>query len=204
MEHPILFGVHRVRGPEQDTRPRFSFSQSEARRRDFIVNHPSGNQRLVEYPTPDMPEIDVRTRLQKAGLILGVQLNSEDRLDYFRIPASSRPIVYDLKSDAQGAFSYGDDQLFFDIGELLGLVCHETDGKVLSGGIGLQVALVEFTRTDERRLYFIPGVESSIKETNGMNNPTDFYAQKLSSEFGDRFENYAEYFRMGFAEASQE
>lgn len=203
MEIPRINRFNGMTGPERATGSRYSFSDTALAREDRVITHPSSKVRTLEYPAPDADKEVVRNQLRRAGLLLGRPLERSEGIDAFRIPLSSRPIIYDVQSEAKGAFSYGDDQLFYDLGELLAKAYEVTDGGLISGEIGRDVAFVEFTQPSERRLFLVPGVESSFNIAPDVNDALTYYVEKLQQEFSDEHPDAASYFRMGFTEVGE-
>lgn len=114
---------------------------------------------------------------------------------------ASRPIVYDARSTAHGAFSYGDDVLFYDLGDLLAKTHLVTGGQLITSEVGKHVAIVEFTKPNERRLFLVPGVEQFVDALPEDIDPLTHYSAQLAEEFGARFDEAAVFFNMGFNEA---
>ncbi len=183
---------------ERDTESRSSLVNGVIER-DWWTNHPAGRHRLVMYPEGTPEQQAYRSRLRSAGLILGKMISSSEGKAVYRIPRSARKITYDASSYATGAFTYGDDELFYDIGSLLANVSAACGpNKVIQAPVEDSFAIVEFTRPSERQLYFAPGVERWV-----VDNPTEgpvigYYAEALSEQFAGRFANAAFNFRMGY------
>lgn len=165
-----------------------------------MLTHPSGQTRVIEYPRLDSEREWVRDGLRMAGLLLGHQVESEEGREAFRIPPSSRPILHEASSTAHGAYSYGDDTLFYDLGALLAESYRATNGRLVAEQVSKNIALVEFTRPDERRLFLVPGVEAVADFAAAETDPLAYYTDMLSRELGDRFQVAAQYFAMGFNE----
>jgi hypothetical protein len=187
--------------PERSTGSRYSFANASLSREDHVLTHPSSRIRMIEYPTPDPVHEAIRSKLRSAGILLGHLIGTEEGRDAFRVPPSTRPVIYDAQSAAHGAFSYGDDQLFYDLGELLAKTYQATEGGVLTADIGQNVAFVEFTQPAERRLFLVPGVEHTIEDVEPGVDPLTHYAAPLRQAFGAKFQDSAVYFQMGFNEA---
>ncbi len=189
---------------ERDTTPRYSLAYELIGSDDTIVRHPGGGSaRIVSYPQARGRKSVIREVLLGKGLILGrVRSEIDDKEQQFIVPTSARPIAYDARVDAPGAFSYNDEQLFFDLGNLLGeLYLSDQEEPVVVGNIGRAVALVEFTRPNERQLYFVPGIERIIETLPVGFEPSEYYTDSLMQTFGHRFDLAAVSFRMGFSEA---
>lgn len=189
--------------PESLTRPRYSLAYDLIGSADTIVRHVSGNVRLVSYDKPTPKQAKIRKRLLERGLVLGTIISEpNDQQQLFRVPKSARPIAYDAQVQSSGAFSYNDEQLFFDLGHLLGELHEITDmSYVIDGDIGRAVAFVEFTDPGERQLFLAPGIEKTLKHINHQTKPLDYYSDSLTQTFGHRFEQAIYYFGMGFTEA---
>ncbi len=206
MSTPKAFRHQQPSSPEHATSVRYSLALETVRSTDMMVGHPSGRMRVISYPAPtDERRKGYGERLWEKGLILGEKLGAETaRTNAFKVPLSARPIAYDESSDSQGAFSYGDDQLFFDLGGLLASPYNPETGQnvTVTGEVGRAIAFVEFTHSDERRLFFVPGVERIAGEMS-LEESRDYYVEQLTAEFGPAFERGADYFLMGFAEATE-
>lgn len=188
--------------PENDTYPRYSLADEALHIRDAFITHPAGKLRLIEYPFPtDEITRNYYYRLHAANLILGEVLPSyEPSMQYVRIPNSARPLIYDSVSDSEGAYSYGDDQLFYDLGRLLGKAS-KLD-LIVTSDIGRATAYVEFTKPneDESRVLFQPGVEYRVVDGAGGHDIAEEYAAKLTSEFNDQFTTVQQFYNMGLAD----
>lgn len=190
---------------ERKTTARYSLEYDLIGSEDIIVRHPSGGGvRVIEYERADVARSYLREVLLDKGLILGRILGDKrDKKQHFAIPKSARPISYDASVDDTGAFSYNDEQMFFDLGSLLGEVYKATQEKpVITGDIGRAVAFVEFTRPDERQLYLVPGVERITDSLETGTSPLGYYAEKMTEAFGHRFDTASLSFRMGFSDAT--
>lgn len=189
---------------ELPTKTRFSLAYDVVGSSDILVKHPAGSTRIVEYTQSDPRQAAIRESLIQRGLILGKVISSdEDATLAFKVPKSARPIAYDACVVSQGIFSYNDERLFYDLGNLLGELYVARDEKLVdSGDIGRTIAFVEFTDQDERRLYFVPGIEKVCETLDDGVSPLGYYAGKLTEGFGHRFDNAGLQFRIGFAEAT--
>ncbi|MEO5627533.1 MAG: hypothetical protein ABIQ89_01435 [Candidatus Saccharimonadales bacterium] len=197
MEIPRINGLN---NGERPTGSRYSFSSQRLARVDRLVVHPSAKVRTLEYPAADAEHEVTRDKLRNSGVLLGHQLDRAGSVDLFRIPAASRPIIYDAHSEAKGAFSYGDDQLFYDLGELLAKTYKVTDGGLVTSKVGEDIAFVEFTQPAERRLFLVPGVEQAITALPEVTDPIDYYVTKIKDELATTDRELLAYFRMGFSE----
>lgn len=190
--------------PEKATSTRYSLADPTIGVRDGLIHHASGKVRMVQTPISTDEKADrLFRRLYNEGLVLGKLLPSFQEAPTtrtFRVPNAARPLIYDSVSEAGGAFSYGDDQLFYDLGELLGRA--QNIGITVESAIGRAVAFVEFTQPDEPRVLFQPGVEYRVSFDETAPNATDEYATRLAAEFGAQFSNVEQYFRMGMGEAT--
>lgn len=193
---------------ERETNARYSLAYDRIGSEDImLLRHPSGGAvRVIAYESADEQRSQLRDRLVAKGLILGMIIgDAEDTKQHFKVPKSARPIAYDANVEASGAFSYNDEQMFFDLGQLLAELYQASDVKlVLSGDVGRSVAFVEFTHHDERQLYLVPGVERVMESLETDVSPIGFYTERLTEAFGHRFDNAAISFRMGFSEAIRE
>lgn len=191
------------RDPESSTQPRYSLSYDLIGSSDTLVNHVSGPVRIVNYEASDGRSLKVREALSRKGLILGADISASSHgVQTYRVPKSARPISYDARVRATGAFSYNDEQLFFDMGNLLGNLYSSIDqNSVAIGDIGRAIAFVEFTEPNERQLYFVPGIEKIVETLDPRFSPLDYYVERFSTAFDGRFDEYQEYLTMGFTEA---
>lgn len=187
---------------ERLTGARYSLANPRIASEDFFITHMSGRIRLVSYPAPRSEgKRTIRDTLKGEGLVLGVPLFEKSHgKQVYRVPSSARPISYDSSSHAQGAFSYGDDRLFYDLGYLLGSA--QSMGFVLDEEIGHSVALVEFSRPEEKQLFFIPGIECLMDFNMDGEDHLGHYTDSLRREFGGRFMDGDVFFRMGFSDAA--
>ena len=190
--------------PEAPTPPRYSLAYDAIGSRDMLVKHTSGAVRVVSYERSHGGQTRVREALLQHGLIVGAVLSEVDaEIQAFRVPKSARPIAYDASVETAGAFSYNDEQLFFDLGCLLGELAICTDETtVITGDIGRTITFIEFTQPSERQLFFVPGVEKVTASLQEGIEPLGYYADKLTEAFGHRFDTAGLFFRMGFGEAT--
>ncbi len=187
-------------GRERMTSLRYSLANENIGSHDELINHPSGQVRLIRYPTPSPEGLLVRQQLIDRGLILGaLQTGSEEAEQAFVVPLSARPIGYDAGQRLEGAFTYADQQMFHDLGDMLGVLSRlQTRQFALKGDIGRLIVLVEFRRPNERQLYFVPGVEVMKRAQPLDTPPLDYYCGRLESQFGKRFAEVTRYFSQGF------
>lgn len=188
---------------ESRTPPRYSLAYDKIGSQDIRLNHVSGPIRLVMYEHGDKRQVVVQRILQKKGLIAGVPLEAaRAKEQVYRIPTSARPIAYDARVDTAGTYSYNDQQLFFDLGSLLGTLYTATkDPLVVVGDLGKSMTFVEFTQPSERQLYFVPGIEKIVKAAGSDIEPVEYYLERLSEAFDYRFDDRSPYFRQGFSNA---
>lgn len=192
---------------ERRTNPRYNLAHEHIGSKDIVVRHPTGDPvRIVTYPAARGREALVREALISRGLILGQVLSGvDDDEQQFLVPTSARPIAYDARVDAPGAFSYNDEQLFFDLGGLMAALYQSSDeGSVIEGDVGHAVAFVEFTRPNERQLFFTPGVERITQPLPVGVSPINYYSDSLALTFGARFNLISINFAMGFSDALAE
>lgn len=167
-----------------------------------MIEHVAGLVRIVSYPTPKSSEaVDAKRILNNSGLLLGREIDDDDvGKSSFKIPNSARPLSYDANSESEEAYSYSDGRLLYDLGALLGQVY--SHDLVLDGQLGSNVAIVEFTHSQDRRLFLVPGVECYAKSINEGENPFEYYESKIDDEFHNRFSAAKPSFRIGFDTAS--
>ncbi len=200
----------RTSSGEYPTAARNSFASDTLGIEDNIYRHPSGKIRFLTYPKKPGLRNEVLERLISKDLIIGKRV--EDRSDklVFVIPRSSRPLTHEAASGSEGAFTYGDQELFFDLGMCLGSVASLSQNEGMwsviqappNTSLGDLVSIQEFTRPGEARLGLIPGVEQCVVEVDKriFPDPIAAYGGQLEEVFGSRFHDAAIYFRMGFNE----
>lgn len=191
--------------PEESKTPlRYSLAYEKIGSSDIRLNHVSGSVRLVMYEKGDKRQTAVRRILQNKGLIAGVPLAApREKEQIFRVPNSARPIAYDARVDTAGTYSYNDQQLFFDLGSLLGTLYTATkEPLVVVGDLGKSMTFVEFTQPSERQLYFVPGIEKIVQPAGSDIEPVEYYLERLSEAFDYRFDDRSPYFRQGFSNAT--
>ncbi len=195
---------------EFDTQPRHSLTYELIGTVDRFVKHPStvshnarttsNAVRLVEYSDVNEEQLAVRSMLVDRGLVLGALLtDEEDEKQVFRIPRSARPIKHESSVQASSHFSYNDAEIFFGVGSMVGILRDlDNEQRVLIGDIGMLVTMIEFTPPNQKPLSLAPGVEKAIVSLPAAVNPTEYYIEKLTAEFGDRFNWNKESFIEGF------
>lgn len=202
--------IPKVSSAEYPTAARSSFASEALGIQDTIYRHPSGKIRFLSYPKKRSPKNEVLEQLISKGLIIGKRAEDDSGKLVFVIPRSSRPLTHEAASGSEGAFTYGDDELFFDLGMCLGTVAstsrNESTWRVVQSppetSLGSLVSIQEFTRPGEARLGLIPGVEQCVVEVDKriFPDPIAAYGRQLEGVFGSRFQDAAIYFRMGFNE----
>ena len=195
---------------EYPTAARNSFASDALGIEDNIYRHPSGKIRFLTYPKKRSPKNEVLDQLIAKSLIVGRRADDDADKVVFVIPRSSRPLTHEAASGSEGAFTYGDEELFFDLGMCLGTVAstsqNEGTWRVIQApaetSLGSLVSIQEFTRPGEARLGLIPGVEQCVVEVDKrlFPDPIAAYGRQLEDLFGSRFHDAAVYFRMGFNE----
>ncbi len=166
-----------------------------------MIDHPTGKARVISYPRPDADHMALRDQLRHNDLLLGTLLRDDKDRSYVKIPASSRPIVYEAQSDAPGIFSYGDTKMWRDLGNLLGTLSEKVDGAILASDIMPHVAFVEFIRPGEQQLFLVPSVEQQLRFIEEPFDDRMHYLTQLGQECGERFAEFSPYFSAGFDEA---
>lgn len=188
------------------TAPRFSFSNRELLRQDYIQEVSFRPKRRIVYPTPVDPEqLSIRDSMTRKNFLLGHQEpKSAVGTDCFSIPLSARPISYDASTERGGDYSYNDKAMFADIGHLLGQLAILGPDKpvVLNRNIGLNIAIVEFTKVDEPKILLVPGFETDLKSASNQDEAVNSYAVSLYDEFGEQFARQASEFINSFREVT--
>ena len=179
---------------ERETAKRFSFSDSTVSRRDLLRGTDKKSERYLEYPSPSQLYLKIRSNLVSKHDILGTQnTNSDVNIDSFKIPYGAKPILYGAISRTSGDFSYGDGDLFYDLGVLLNHYDNsvaDTASKIIFRGIiGANVALVDFTSQHEKGLFLVPGSELYAHNVPDESDNLSYYLQELEAEFSNRFMN---------------
>jgi hypothetical protein len=173
---------------------------------DSIVEHPGGKVRLVQYSNPGKFRLGLREQLLRHDMVLGSVLTDEtEEEQVFRVPMSARPLAYDANSRAEGAFSYSDNKLFHDLGNLLGqlVVVDPHQRYVIQGEVGRSVAIIEFTHPGERKLLLVPGAEILLQPLPDSNSAEAYYVEVLQEEFQHRFDAADTDFHSGFGETTR-
>ncbi|HSX53049.1 MAG TPA: hypothetical protein VLF90_01620 [Patescibacteria group bacterium] len=189
--------------PERPTALRYSFADFKSGREDRQVTFPDGVTRVITYPKTSEERSDIREKLTSLGLILGEEsprLNQPGKT-VFEVPKSSRPLAYESAQTSSGESAYGDRELFYELGSILGKLFTIDGGLVLRAPLGKSIAIVEFVKFNESSLRLVPGVEADIEPLPDDLNAMGFYAESLRNEFGDRFYDSSINLRIGFAEA---
>lgn len=195
---------------ERPTSARLSFASSQLARsinlEDYIVGTSAQQSRLIRYQGG--AHVGLREKMQTAGLLLGQQIDGDN---VYRIPRSSRPLAYEASIRRDGSFSYGDEQLAYDLGSLLGtlsglggaeseswLVIDAPDAQDL----GQMISIVDFTLPEEGNVFLIPGVEYATTAADKVlvPDPTVFYTRHLPEFFNGDIGRVDAYFCMGFNE----
>lgn len=194
---------------ERDTGRRYSLSNSDIGSVDRIVPHPSGDVRVIEYSSPNKLRINIRDRMMDRGLIIGTLIDDTDDVEgvqSFRIPSSARPIAYEASQRASGEYTYDDDKLFYDLGVLFGSLAKvdEKDVYVVRGGVGMLVAVVDFTQEGECPLGFVPGVETAVYPLHTLRDALDHYDYQLTAELGEIYVQAKDSFISGYRETISE
>lgn len=186
------------------TGARFDLSDPLAKSKDLVEWHPAGNIRFIIYPTPSREHLTIQRKLIGDGLILGRKLNTGRSAEQvFVIPSSARPIAYDAPQNETGQFSYGDTQLFYDLGRLLSQASYTVmNSRIITGDIGRLVAFKEFSKKGEPKLFLVPGIESHFSDATTLLNmeQAEYYAENLSDNYGDRFNKNRAHFMSGFTQ----
>ena len=179
---------------ERDTATRFSLADNSINRRDVLRGTEKKSERFVEYYTPTNLPLEIRSNLIAKHDILGSLVNSSDSSkDSFKIPYGAKPILYGAISRNSGDYSYGDADLFYDLGVLLNHFDNslvDSDKKIFfKGVVGINVALVDFTSQHEKGLFLVPGCELYSQVTSNESDNLAYYVEKLQTEFERRFNN---------------
>ncbi len=176
---------------ERETAKRFSFSDELINRHDILRGTEKKSERFIEYPTPTNFYLEIRSNLIAKHDILGNQINSSDYgKDTFKIPYGAKPILYGAISRTLGDYSYGDSDLFYDLGVLLNNFDNSSNSKIIFKGlIGTNVALVDFTSQREKGLFLVPGCEMYAQDVASDSDNLTYYLEKLQNEFLNRFTN---------------
>ncbi len=169
---------------------------------DKVIFHPSGGlRRVVEYPAGGRSDKKIRNRLMANGLILGQCLGlSDSRRVVLSVPDASRPVTYDVAVEDVEHQTYGDQQLFFDAGQLLGSLTKIYRSRAINKttNFGQIFSVTDFGASGDRHLFFTPGIESTINTFGRHHNTRSIYLAQMSSQFGDRFAAQEEHFLNGY------
>jgi hypothetical protein len=198
---------------EQETSPRFSFADPRIGRTDIILStsQPFSKIRRIEYsPNRDNTAAatagTIRTGMYGAGLLLGKSDPAAPAgSERFVIPPSARPIEHDASMNSNIEFIYDDKILFQDLGRMLGTLAnqHPKNSYTLQHTISHNIAFVEFTRQDEKKLLFVPGFEQFVSVISDKEEALEQYDERLTQELGDRFTQNAGHFEQGFDEGER-
>ena len=186
---------------EHQTNARFSLANHQIGSLDYLIHHPTGNQRAITYPSPNTLHLTIRDKLYESGLVLGRLVTDDNETGYesFIVPDSARPLAYDASSRASGAFSYNDAKLFNELGNLFALASLAVDERfIFDDDIRHGVAIVEFTKPGERKLLFVPGAEQFFVPARDGLDPAQFYSDQLAKQFGRQFIEGSVLFRSGY------
>lgn len=187
------------------TSRRFNLANDSIGSHDFWIEVPTGTHRFISLPAPTTRQRQLRKPLEEDGLILGHRRASEAAAtETYSIPASARPLAYEAPVTREGAYSYTDEELFHDLGDILGSLSHKygDDPQMVATDVTRVLALVDFVQPGERQVYFTPGVERLLVPRPPEVSAEGQYAEQLETVFSGRFDEVAIYFRMGFAEAA--
>jgi len=197
-------GSNDVSTPERETHLRYNLRNGVVLE-DFSAGHGEHRQRLLALRTPNGQQHSFREQLADKELILGRLVRElNNGITYYIVPRSSRPLAYDAGSSAEGSFTYGDKELFYDMGKLFADISQTTDGKVISEPIENSLALVEFVRPGERHLYAVPGIEQWLEPLDKLVDPLDYYVSMLKgSDLADQYTKVSDYFQSGYGEGLQ-
>jgi hypothetical protein len=187
-------------GSEQVTGRRFSLANPEIGSRDIFINHPAGKHRLVVYEDVAFAHSALREKLLNERVMLGVPIDTaEPDVVAVEIPSSSRPVKYDSLNQTKGQYSYDDDRLLFDIGELVGVL--RMHGLFIDGSVSDCLALDEFTDEADRRVFLMPGAEMIVKIIPPQLDPLTYYEEHFNETVGHQFSEAQTYFRMGYVQS---
>lgn len=189
-----------------------SHSFADSSRSDVNIIRQGKLSRVITYLTPPDESLGLRQSLANRHLVLGEKIEGQQRslggrtLEGFVIPDLARPIAWDKRTSKKGPYNRDDQQLFFSLGRLLGLVAGEGSELpiVLEEAIGLNVALAIDANQNERRrlgepaILLVPGFERGIGKVEDDDAALGFYDAKLFDEFGQRFEVSQDRFEEGF------
>lgn len=175
---------------------------------DIIIGEfAHSRKRILALSSPDEKQIDKREKLAAKGIILGTLIHERKQgISYYSIPLSSRPVAHDAVSSARGKYTYGDAELFQDIGKLFADISVICDGDVISDPVENSLALVEFTRPGDRHLYAVPGIEQWLQPLPIGMDALSYYAHyylrgaDLSNMSHDAIKNFHIGYSKGLSE----
>lgn len=189
---------------EQITDPRHSLANIAIGSEDIIARQPSGiYTRVIKYPSPaDHERLTLRDNLYNQGVILGTLVSSTEETQAYQIPMSARPLSLEPDNKKEGLYTYNDEKLYFDIGQLLGRLSKNTGNKyIVDGKLGDLLVFVDFTRPKDSRLFFVPGVEKVVVRNKSTRNPYNIYLNSLIRSFGETFFVHEPSLRSGYYSA---
>ncbi len=190
-------GPHTGKHEIASTAPRYNLAGSIPGAIDQLVRIGKVDVRILRHPTPSAAQRNAATEVRERGFVLGAPIStSNDQSVTHSIPESARPLLFDAGSEGRGILSFGDKQLFYELGESLRMVIdvqrrHELiyDGNILEA-----MALIEFTRPGERSVWFVPGFELKLRPQTGHIDIDAYFSDMVSKSFGQRFERSREIF----------
>ena len=171
---------------------------------ESVTSHPSGQVRVLKYATPSPSRLHIRNKLLSNGLVIGsLMSDAVDEGEVFRLPKSARLVRYDASENSEGIYTYNDEQMFYDMGDLLAQASKLVDKhKVITGDLGRCIALSDFVKPGERHLFLVPGIENAFEERQLKSSRVYFYMDQLKRSFGDLFDDQAmQSFHMGYNDA---
>lgn len=189
---------------EQNTAARYSFADEALGRTDILIGTDKRSKRFIKYPKPTELAYSIQSSLisnvsrSRLGNLLGYKINSDATSEFetFEIPFGAKPILYGVASVNRGEYSYPDEDMFHDIGELLSCFDRsipETSIRLI-GKIGLNIAIVDYIERTSKGLFFVPGVEllAVIQEGGSIDTNVNYYSDRLKKEFPSRFNSETE------------
>lgn len=180
---------------------RFSFMNRDLARIDYSAQEGLERVRYLEYAEPSGIQNQIRTDLEGEGLVLGQRIVSGITCKY-RIPRGASPLALAELPEHGSRLAYGDDQMFRDLGIMLRKASSVgMDQYHFAAEIGAHVAIVDLTRENRRKLFFVPGFESYLQNTReGHESLFNKYLIRLRDEFGQRAEDNLFEFEAGYRE----
>ncbi len=175
---------------------------------DIIIGEFSqSKKRIVALSSPNEQQNEYRKILTAQGLILGKLIHERKQgITYYTVPISSRPITNDAASSAEGSFTYGDKDLFRDIGKMFADVSVLCEGSVITDPVENSLALVDFVRPGERHLYLVPGIEQWLMplpvDMDALSYYNDYFLK--TPDLSDISSNLIKYFHEGYSEGLAE